>query len=493
MKKEKISKFAGYRWWKPKSGGARGAGAEGGFYEKEDDSSQKAIIKQDKIANTMAEYLAAGIFRITAPENSAEVDMVSIKNEKAVQKNGKNQYLVSKFVRGYATELFKLMGFKERPKMMGTRFSGQLAKLFKDIVKHNSIAKQDRIAGWEARDKEKWEKITTLEKSDFINGIITNRKSPESMLRRDFALVMIPSLFVRDADVTTGNIGAKIDKHGMLRLVRLDYGWAFYHLKGKLHPHSIRRFWEFGKPTNHYVEYPEELRFSKEMVEEIFKFTAQKKAIGVELDKRYAELAKRYNDQAFYELAKHLGFAKTELKILKKMINTRPMQPASEQVIKFIKEWHYQVSEKRYNSLQNYASDIEIALSISKDGNGVWQIDKEKLREAFLKNPNYMWHLAHNPDKIHFRKSAHKHEEAKISPLVKDCLLEIRQGFQILPKKQALDSEVPLPATKLTPKPQDILTLANRPLPKLPSAKKEERIAKLLANPPKKKLPELPI
>jgi hypothetical protein len=492
MKNGKISKFSGYKWWKPKTGGARGAGTEGGFYEKKDDKNQKAIIKQDKIANTMAEYLAAGVFMVAAPENSVEVEMVSIQNEPTIQKNGKNQYLASKFVYGYVTELFKLMGFKERPKMMGTRFSGQLAKLFKDIINHNSIAKQNRLTGWETNDKEKWEKISSFEKNSVINSVTINREPSESMLHRDFALVMIPSLFVRDADVTTGNIGTKIDKNGMLRLVRLDYGWAFYRLKGELHPHSIRRFWELGKPTNHYIEYPEELRFSKEMAEEIFKFANQKEAITQELNKRYDELAKRYNDQAFFELAKHLGFNKKELKVFKRLMNNDPTQPASDKVINFIKEWHHQVNEKRYTSLKNYASDIEIALSITKDKTGLWQVDKAKLEEAFCKNPVYMWSLADNQGKIHLRKSEHKNEEEKISLLIKDCLAQVRQGFQIIPKKQSLDNEVPFSASKLEPKAKDILAPV-KPLPKLPLSKQEVRIAELLANSPKKKLPELPI
>lgn len=225
----KESKFVGWVFGAKSQGGANSKGDLGGVYENANNAEQKALIKTDthKPSANISEVMSSCIFARTAEGVGAKVDFIKPKGQ-----DTSPPYVVSYFNPKYDKDLFKDMEsvsgkiYTERPRNMGIK-----EKLFNTFTK-------------------------AFKKGNYIG----------------LEKVLATSLLICDFDVHVGNIGClKPDAEGKKYLTRIDFGGAFVNLTSEIHPDSHSRH-PFGfRPTNHFREFPRELRFSEEFGDHILK------------------------------------------------------------------------------------------------------------------------------------------------------------------------------------------------------------------------------
>ena len=342
---------------KGKIGGANEGGKEGGIYKRE---NTLYLIKQENTSrgvsnhSNISEYLASQIFATTAPGYGAEVSLVSTKADKIEpDETGESVYVASKFFDHYQdlyVHAHKTMGQNvphERPKNVGTINSN----LFNDALK---------------RDNYK-----------YYSG---------------FPQTMVTSLLIADYDVHWGNVGV-ISTNNINKMVRIDFGWAFKKLNPNLNPHSIIEHLPGFGPTNHFREYPNEMRITQPFADEL------KRVAAIDLtpclQQSFENLKQFYGIKPLKEFSLSIGIDK---KVLTSINNKDQL---SEQILSYMSER----LKSRQEGLAVFAAEIELSLCVDLKTR---DFDQQKLQVFIKDNPGYCRKVANGEIQAHLRSTESK-------------------------------------------------------------------------------------
>ena len=317
-----------------KQGGARPSGEHGGIYKS---SNKIALIKRDNCAQDIAEFLGAKIHNATVPDHSPELFLARIpESDESPAVDGSDVYLVSVFFNNYKDlykDVYTQAGIEvpsDRPRGIGT--IGDSTKIFRSGLKENEYT--------------------------------------------GFPQVMATSLLIGDFDVHWGNIGVVRDKGQKPKLVRIDFGAAFERLNQEINPHSISEHLPGFGPTNHFKEFPREMKLNDEFIQELERVS--KLNLDDVIDQSFQELQEVYSEEALIEFGNRLG------------INLQHNIDNQKDISETIKNHLKEVMRARQTSLKNFATELKIDLSIYKDDKtGKWELDEEKFQGIVEDNPNY--------------------------------------------------------------------------------------------------------
>ena len=332
-----------------KEGGARPSGSFGGVYKSGD---KVALVKQDNYAQDIAEFLGARIHNATVPNHSPELLLARIpESDKGVEKKDSDVYLVSVFFDNYK-DLYKdiyaeagLTPPKDRPRAVGS------------------------IGG---------------EKDMFRQGLKDNNYT-------GFPEVMATSLLIGDFDVHWGNIGVVREKDQAPKLVRIDFGAAFNSLKGKVNPHSISEHLPGFGPTNHFREFPREMKLDDGFIRELERVASLD--IAGTISESLEELESFYSPEALKQFGERLGVTFKD----------------DDDISATIKSNLTSTMKERQTSLKNFATELKIDLCITKDENTEeWTLDSNKFKNIVKENPKYFIEVCTGRRKINLYDLNHK-------------------------------------------------------------------------------------
>ena len=328
----------GVSWKKigEKGGGARPAGEYGGIYE--GSNGKKALFKRDNCAQDIAEFLGTRIHNATVPDHSPEMILARIPpSDRPPSRDGSDVYMASVFFDNYEDlykNIYRRGGYPvpgNRPR--GVRFGN---KVFRKGLKQNDYS--------------------------------------------GFPEVMATSLLIGDFDVHWGNIGVVSDK----KLVRLDFGAAFDHLKDEINPHSISEHLPGLGPTNHFRDFPRTMKLNENFIAELERVS--KENLDQVIDNSFKELEKFYSPETIKDFGKRLGvqFEKDDRYIANTVKNRLKERMKERQV-----------------SLKNFATELKTDLCITKDETTrEWKLDQSKFENVVKDNPKYFQEVAEGKRKI---------------------------------------------------------------------------------------------
>lgn len=341
-----------WRFERKKTGGANEAGDDGGVYRLEGGASLAMIKQEPDVAKNIAEFLGAQVFQATNKESSANVffahkvdSFVGLPND-----DGKEVYVASEFIDGYKEDLFKDI-FRtlkqaipsERPKLLGMIFKSPVAKAF------------------------------------------------EMSKYQDFPRVTVTSLLIGDFDIHTGNIGY-VEKDGIKHLVRIDYAAAFEKFEDKVHPHSSSRHLFGLGPTNHFNDYPEELKVNKEFVAELDR--VGKADLSSVLESTFKEIDKYYGPTAMKQFAAHVG------------MNTQKIVD-SQDISADVQEHIKNTLKARQVDILRFSAQLKCDMCVElKDGRK--ELNREKFADVMKEHESYFREVMNGEEIFKFRARANK-------------------------------------------------------------------------------------
>jgi hypothetical protein len=332
-----------------KEGGARPSGDFGGVYKS---GNNAALVKQDNYAQDIAEFLGARIHNATVPNHSPELHLARIpESVEGAEKSDSNVYLVSVFFDNYKD-------------------------LYKDIyVNEGEVVPKDRPRA-----------VGSIGdgKSAFRKGLKCNGYT-------GFPEVMVTSLLIGDFDVHWGNIGVVRNPNQDPKLVRIDFGAAFNSLKGEIAPHSISQHLPGFGPTNHFREFPREMKLNDNFIKELERVA--KIDLSQAIDNAFEELESFYSPQALKQFGERLGVTFND----------------DNNISTTIKNHLSDIIKERQTSLKNFATELKIDLCISKDAEtGEWTLDNDKFEHIIHENPKYFEEVCKGERKINLYDLNHK-------------------------------------------------------------------------------------
>lgn len=379
---------------KGKIGGANEGGKEGGIYKR---NGAYYLIKQENtyrgVSNhsNISEYLASQIFAATAPGYGAEVFLVSIKSGKIEpDQTGETVYVASKFFNNYQdlyVHAHKTMGKevpRSRPRNVGTINS----TLFNNALKRNNYK--------------------------YYSG---------------FPQAMVTSLLIADYDVHWGNVGV-VSANNENKMVRIDFGWAFKKLYNKLNPHSIVEHLPGFGPTNHFREYPNEMRITQQFADEL-KRVAKIDLIPC-LKQSFENLKQFYGTEPLKEFALSIGIDRKVLTCIKNK------NQLSEQILEYMSE----KLKSRQDGLKLFGIEIELSLCVNIKTR---DFDQQKLQDFINKNPEYCKDIANGKIQIHLRSIESKSffiELLELLGIITPLAKELEKRAQELIKETLIESGV---------------------------------------------------
>lgn len=346
-----------------KVGGANSAGEHGGIYSFKDSSGsdKKILLKTENPENDISEFLASRFFAETAPTFGAQVEIIPIE--------GSKPYIGSIFFDDYADlsrEVTTERGFKKDGRVFAAGTMNMLTSFMRV-----------KMLGSDGKPK--------------YSG---------------FSESMATSLLIGDFDVHTGNVGAVGKEGEKKKLVRIDFAAAFAKLIDEIHPDS-HLMHPFGLgPTNHFREYPRDLRISVDMAESCFSVSSNKSLSKVILES-LDEVGEHYEVEDLKAFAKKIGM---DPKSFKKSSDKKD-------IIDGLKSYVDDKMSKRQQSLKNFASEIAIAVCFDNKGelkdkitmpDGSEKSAQAYLNECIKRNPEYFEKISEGKEKIHFRGKDHK-------------------------------------------------------------------------------------
>ena len=202
---------------------------------------------------------------------------------------------------------------------------------------------------------------------------------------------MATSLLIGDFDVHWGNIGAVREKDQDPKLVRIDFGAAFDSLKGKVNPHSISEHLPGFGPTNHFREFPREMKLDDDFIKELERVASLD--IAGTISKSLEEIESFYSPEAMKQFGERLGVTFKD----------------DDDISATIKSNLTAIIEERQTSLKNFATELKIDLCISKDEKtDEWILDSEKFENIVKENPKYFEEVCKGERKINLYDLNHK-------------------------------------------------------------------------------------
>ena len=144
----------------------------------------------------------------------------------------------------------------------------------------------------------------------------------------------------------------------------------------EIHPHSISEHLPGFGPTNHFKEFPREMKLNDEFIQELERVSNLD--LDSVIDQSFQELQEVYSEEALIEFGNRLG------------INLQHNIDNQKDISETIKNHSKEVMRARQTSLKNFATELKIDLSIYKDDKtGKWELDEEKFQGIVEDNPNY--------------------------------------------------------------------------------------------------------
>jgi hypothetical protein len=337
-----------------KKGGANDSGKFGGEYIID---GKKNLVKREKDeSKNMAEFMGSKLFQNLSPGYGADVRFAKFRDDEEI-------YVASEF----------FDDFKD---------------LYKDAY--------GNLGGKVPKDRPRM--VDSWNKTSFINGL----KKGEY---KGFAEIMPLSLLMGDFDVHWGNVGAVGEKGPGKKLVRFDFAGSFDNLEDEIHPNSDLKHMplKLGKkptkpletqPTNHFKEYPLEMKLDPKFIEELK--CVSKSDIKQTIQKGIAELKKYYSEDKIIAFGKKAGIK-------------------DPQNIKDVEDGLIDKLKNRQKSLKNFATELEIAKCLKKT-EGQWSLGSYKnssdvnvgFEQVVRDNPKYFKKAIESGQDLHFRDPAHK-------------------------------------------------------------------------------------
>lgn len=335
---EQTGPFKGWTRVSAKQGGANNFGKHTGIYTKSAENGQetRALFKTDKDKNVLlAEFLASALANRLDPTRNPKVELAVAEDE---------VYLCSHFYRARTQDLYRYLGYEDRPK---------------------AIAEQAAAASALGKD---------TEYGKFVKSWTSN-----PLGKGTFAKLMVPSLLYGDRDRHIGNL--LIEGGDVTKLRNIDYGAAFGQGAGFdeiVHPHKkllinlLKR-----KATNHFLDYPLELRTSQEMAEEILRQTTEG-AIGEaisEFQKSLVNAADKFSPEEFKSFGKYL------FKDIKFKEN-----PTKKDILESINNRFATTLKARASNLREFACEIALGRAVERAPtiNGKKDFSKLSEDQAFM-------------------------------------------------------------------------------------------------------------
>ncbi len=345
---------SGSTWTKKgeKEGGARPSGEFGGVYETEENGEKKqALIKKDNPPQDIAEFLGTRIHQKSVPDHSPELFIKKLSSSNDRSGDGE-VYLGSVFFKNYK-DLYKDIYSEanreipnDRPRMVGSVGSGK--DLFRDGLKNNGY--------------------------------------------KGFPEVMATSLLIGDFDIHWGNIGVVRDEGKDPKLVRIDFGAAFNNLTEEIKPHSIAQHLPGFGPTNHFREFPREMKLNEQFINELARVSQiDFKEI---ISSSFKELKSVYSEKDIKGFAQRLGIAASTIE--------------EEKTFELIQEKLISLMQKRQESLKDFATELSIDLCITKNEENKWALNHEKFEKVVKSNPKYFEDVSKGVKKITFYDLNHR-------------------------------------------------------------------------------------
>ncbi|MHC0449501.1 MAG: hypothetical protein ACRY3E_05410 [Candidatus Lariskella arthropodorum] len=350
-----------------KSGGANSAGQDGGIYRR---GEITALIKQenkggdvDNVSN-ICEFLGSRMFAHAKPNSGAKVFLA--KNSSSIKipdSDGSNIYVASIFFDHYKdlyVDAYDILGKqapKDRPWLIG-----QDASVFNQTVTSKNYS--------------------------------------------GFSDIMPLSLLIGDFDIHWGNVGVVRDPSKPdvpAKMVRIDFAWAFKGgFEDEVHPHSVFRHLPGFGPTNHFVEYPEEMRINPTFVrglKDIYDFD-----FTIAIKEGFDEVGQYYGIAPLQEFAKQVA----TIEIAK--INDK------EGIVESLKTHFIEKMQKRQTSLKDYATTIDISLAFNKNEKGSWTLigyqddhgNRRTVEDIIRENPEYFKRILTTGGKVSLKRDEQK-------------------------------------------------------------------------------------
>lgn len=377
---EYKSDLSNYIYQGNKTGGANSPGKLGGIYTL---GNSTFLIKQDtkkgKIRSNkvISEYIANKVFNTMYPGVGPNISLVSSNREKKGE-DKKDEYAY------LAVEFFK----------------DDYRDLYQDVAK---------VLGKEV-PKSRFEPFS----SDISAGI--KQASYDNIYS-----IVAGSLFLGDFSIHSGNIGVT----GLKNTVRIDFGSAFTNMIGKVEYDKkiSNRF--YGNKNYFQRDYDDEVKLHPDFVKAL-RNIPQKEAAKA-FNETVEECANVFSQKALTKFA-------LDSKWITKEEAARLTD--GKELVARIKENGQKIFNERKQSLNNYASNIELELLLRESKQNNKPIDQEKLKEVLDNNKDHFVNVAMGLDKIKPVNSNNK-----ITPQIKDQIKELLQT-EIKEKKLKISNDI---------------------------------------------------
>lgn len=313
-----------------------------------------------RIFNSLIGNSAASIFYATRPTTSNE-------NIKIPDETGDNVYVGSIFYDNFTDlykVIYKLNGLdvpKDRPRMMGS-------------LRHDIFRK----------------------------GLLKEVKDELVCRFNDFEKITVSSLFLANYDVHPGNYGVISDANHDGTLVKIDHAGALNKLTN--HEDIDKYMSPLKGATNHFREFPDEIKFSKPFADELnrignFDRVALKKSIDDAID----ETAKFYGAESIFIFFKRMFPNKNEfnqfirvsaldqhLDNKSKKIASTPAAKAA--LVAATKDYLREKLYARQESMRKHAFEIKLSICIEVGNDGEYKIKDNppyKMEDLLKEYPDY--------------------------------------------------------------------------------------------------------
>ena len=349
MTQNKKSVFKGWNFLKPKGGGANEAGEHGGVYQSLDGKITVMIKKEASSSKNIAEFLGSQIFEAISPGNGAKVNLIAPDDFNKSKAVDSQIYVKSEFFENYSSDMYvdmdKHMSAKTKPSSWFRKDGGR--PLFMG-----------------ARNK----LFRTLENAF------------KEIKYQNFENIMPASLLIGDFDIHVGNIGVIRDQKNpktLPKLVRIDFAGSFDNLTNNIYPHSRAKHLPGFGPTNHFREFPSNLRTKNPNFADSL-LAVSKIDLSKTINKSFDELTKYYSNEAIAEFAKQA---------MPKQFNNKQSKEITPEEIKASL---IDTMKKRQESLKEYGLEIKLSSLISKKYSfPYYEVKEQGLKTLMKEYPNY--------------------------------------------------------------------------------------------------------
>lgn len=382
--------FSGFEFRKAKSGGANEAGALGGVYASTSDPTSLSMIKQEKQPEkNISEFLGSRMFEALSPGYGARVSLIvpdsladKLSHAKGLQDDGSNVYVRSEFFRNYSGDMY--------------------VDIDQNMPKGSKPSKLMRKDGG---------RPLFMGTREWLHGTLT--KAFNTLKYKGFQNIAPASLLIGDFDMHTGNIGVIRDPRNPEvppKLVRIDFAGSLDKLEDEIHPHSSSKHLPLIGPTNHYKEFPKEIRNTEQFADSLI--STSKVNLEKTIDDSFNELQSHYSNKVLANWA--------QMSIPERFKNIA----AEDITVEAIKGAMKETMSKRQESLKEYGIQIKLTLAVSKDKEtGLYKVDEQKLEKLVKEHREYFEDIMVGKKKVRLRdedEGAVKVLLSKIKTVVKN-------------------------------------------------------------------------